>query len=55
MHFTWIVSTEGVGSVVESSGRMTGESDGDGGQHQSSEREHSIHNGGVTETVFSSQ
>jgi len=37
---------EGVGAMVESGWEMTGKSDADDGQHQTSEREQSIHDVG---------
>lgn len=37
---------ESVGAMVESGWKMTGKSDANDGQHQSSEREQSIHDAG---------
>jgi len=44
---------EGVGSVVESCWKMAGKSYRRNSQHQTDEREHSIHDVGGTETVLS--
>jgi len=50
LSFTWVVSAEGVGSVVEG-GRRTGETDGDRGQQEADEGDHSIHAGDETRSI----
>jgi len=41
--FTWVISAEGVGSAMESGGSMAGKRNGDSGQQQSDDGDHSIH------------